>query len=123
MSEVFLSYLDEDRDWTRTLAEELERHGLVTFLRERDPEPGDVLLQQTEAAIGRAGTAVLVLGAAALSDPQPYEEYAVLLREAATRGLRVIPVLCGEPGRVVPPFVADRLWADFRGRKGGTTRP
>ncbi|MEV4508271.1 TIR domain-containing protein [Dactylosporangium sp. NPDC049525] len=115
MSEVFLSYLDEDRDWTRTLAEELERHGLVTFLRERDPEPGDVLLQQTEAAIGRAGTAVLVLGAAALSDPQPYEEYAVLLREAATRGLRVIPVLCGDPGRVVPPFAADRLWADFRG--------
>lgn len=112
---VFISYAGHDSDWVRAFVAGLEREHLKVLLRERDVTLGDVVLHWVEAAIGTVGTAVLVLSAGTIADPQVSEEYAAFIDQARKRQLRLIPVLCGNADVEIPPILATRLSVDFRG--------
>src|SRR5262249_51327512 len=109
-TDVFISHSQDEGQWVDGLAEGLEREGVQVFLQERDIGPGQIKLQRIEEAIGTAGTAILVLSAAAVADPKLYDEYAALLHEATERELRLIPVLHGPPSIRVPPLAGTRPW-------------
>ncbi|WP_436740242.1 toll/interleukin-1 receptor domain-containing protein [Streptomyces sp. BBFR102] len=109
--DVFLSYAHEDAAWVRRLAGGLSRRGLRVFFDEWDVLPGDVVVHRTDAAIGDAACAVVVLSPASAVSPRALEEYAALATAGATRDLRFIPVLIGDAA--LPPFAANRVWRDF----------
>jgi TIR domain/GUN4-like len=112
---IFISATQNDLRWAHWLAEGLERVGLKVFLEDRDIRPGHVEVSAIEAAIGTAGVGIIVTSPAALTDTNVNDQYAALLRAAAERGLRLIPVLHGPAGIRVAPLAGTRLWVDFRG--------
>lgn len=111
---TFISHTRDDGRWGEFLADGLARAGLRVFLRERDIGPGHVILHGIEGAISAADVAILILSAAAMSDPEINDEYAALLQQATDRGLRLIPVVHGAATITIAPLLGSRLWADFR---------
>ncbi|MFE1291165.1 TIR domain-containing protein [Streptomyces sp. NPDC058751] len=109
--DVFLSYAAADAAWAATLAGELTGHGLRPFLDQWSIEPGDVVVHRMEAALRSTAHGIAVISPASLRDARAMDEYAVLATEAASRGLRFIPVLLGRVP--APPFAAHRVWRDF----------
>ncbi|MFB4193239.1 toll/interleukin-1 receptor domain-containing protein [Streptomyces carpaticus] len=113
MIDVFVSCAHEDGEWARELAGRLFGHGLRVFLDEWNVLPGDVVVHRTEAAIGDAACAIVVVSPASATSPRALEEYAALATASAARNLRFIPVLIGDVS--LPPFASNRVWRDFRG--------
>ena len=118
--DVFVSYGHEDAAWVRVLAENLHRASFNVFLDEWELAAGDRVAGRLEEGIRRSVNGVLVVSPHALSRPWVREEYEALLRQAMQQPeRRLIPVLYADAE--LPPFLANRLWVDFRG--AGTTGP
>ena len=116
MFDVFISYGTPDQVWVRSLAEHLYRAGLEVFYDEWEIGPGDVLVHKLDEGIRTSRNGVLVVSPIALSRPWVTQEYAAMLTRAVAGQQRLIPVLFGEAE--LPPFLAARLWVDFRGVDG-----
>ena len=118
--DVFVSYGHEDAEWVRVLAGNLHRAGFEVFLDEWELVGGDRVAGRLEEGIRGSASGMLVVSPHALSRPWVQEEYEALLRQAVQQpGRRLIPVLYADAE--LPPFLANRLWVDFRG--AGTTGP
>ena len=90
------------------------------FLDEWELVGGDRVTGRLEEGIRGSASGVLVVSPHALSRPWVREEYEALLRQAVEQpGRRLIPVLYADAD--LPPFLANRLWVDFRA--AGTTGP
>ena len=118
--DVFVSYGHEDAAWVRVLAGNLHQAGFEVFLDEWELVGGDRVAGRLEEGIRRSASGILVVSPHALSRPWVREEYEALLHQAVQDpGRRLIPVLYADAE--LPPFLATRLWVDFRG--AGTTGP
>jgi len=119
--DVFVSYGHEDAAWVRVLAENLHRVGFAVFFDEWELAAGDRVAGRLEEGIRGSASGVLVVSPHALSRPWVQEEYEALLRQAMQQPgqRRLIPVLYLDVE--LPPFLASRLWVDFRG--AATTGP
>ena len=118
--DVFVSYGHEDAEWVRVLAGNLHRAGFEVFLDEWELVGGDRVTGRLEEGIRGSASGVLVVSPHSLSRPWVREEYEALLRQAVQQpGRRLIPVLYADAE--LPPFLANRLWVDFRG--AATTGP
>ena len=118
--DVFVSYGHEDAAWVRVLAGNLHQAGVEVFLDEWELVGGDRVAGRLEEGIRGSASGILVVSPHALSRPWVREEYEALLRQAVQDpGRRLIPVLYADAE--LPPFLASRLWVDFRG--AGTTGP
>src|SRR6185437_1972912 len=112
--DVFVSYGHEDAGWVRVLAGNLHRAGFEVFLDEWELVGGDRVTGRLEEAIRGSASGVLVVSPHSLSRPWVREEYEALLRQAVQNPeRRLIPVLYADAE--LPPFLASRLWVDFRG--------
>ncbi|KRV49405.1 peptidase [Wenjunlia vitaminophila] len=118
MYDAYISYARQDGDWARALADRLRAHGVRLFFDQCSLRPGDVVVHQLEAAIRQASHGIQVVGPLTMTHPWARQEYAALLEAASGRGLRLIPVLCGDAE--LPPFAATRAWVDFRHLSGAT---
>ena len=116
MFDVFISYEHQDQAWVRTLAENLYRAGLEVFYDEWEIGPGDVLVHRLDEGIRTSRNGILVISPSSLSRPWVTEEYAAMLTRTVAGQQRLIPVLLGEAE--LPPFLAARLWVDFRHADG-----
>jgi TIR domain len=110
--DVFISYGHADADWVRVLAENLHRVGFEVFFDEWEIQAGDVLVHRLEAGVRGAANGILVVSPASVSRPWVMEEYAAMLTRTVAGQQRLIPVLLGKVE--LPPFVASRIWVDFR---------
>ena len=119
--DVFVSYGHEDAGWVRVLAGNLHRAGFDVFLDEWELVGGDRVTGRLEEGIRGSASGVLVVSPHSLSRPWVREEYEALLRQAVQQPgqRRLIPVLYADAE--LPPFLASRLWVDFRG--AATTGP
>jgi hypothetical protein len=119
--DVFVSYGHEDAEWVRVLAGNLHRSGFEVFLDEWELVGGDRVTGRLEDGIRASTNGVLVVSPHSLSRPWVREEYEALLRQAVQQPgqRRLIPVLYADAD--LPPFLANRLWVDFRG--AATTGP
>jgi hypothetical protein len=117
MFDVFISYGTSDQAWVRIFADHLNQAGLEVFYDEWEIGPGDVLVHRLDEGIRTSRSGILVVSPTSLSRSWVMEEYAAMLTRAI-EGLqqRLIPVLVGEAE--LPPFLASRLWVDFRGVEG-----
>lgn len=84
-----MSYVQEDGDVVRSLADGLEQAGYGVWYYERDSLPGHSYLEQILEVIEQADAVIVVLSPATLGSPQVNVE----ISEAHVAGKRFIPLL------------------------------
>lgn len=95
--DVFLSYQDEDRDWTRRLADALLEAGLRVWYAETEIKPGDSVVDRVEAGL-RGSTYVVFITPRVVSNWT-----AVELGAALALHKPLIPVVAeGSPWEDIP---------------------
>ncbi|WP_319594492.1 tetratricopeptide repeat protein, partial [Streptomyces sp. ID05-04B] len=107
-----MSYAHDDRPWATFLAENLHRLGLEVFLDQWEVTAGDRLASRLQDGLAKAGAVVVVVSEHWVASGWCGEEFAAAVTAAVERGQRLVPVLLGEVA--LPPFVASRLYVDFR---------
>ncbi|MBT2417276.1 TIR domain-containing protein [Streptomyces sp. ISL-22] len=111
--DVFFSYAYDDGDWPKTLAENLEALGLKVWFDRWELVAGQRVATRLQDGLAKADALVAVVSPKWIASEWCQEELSAALT-ASTDGLqRVIPVLWGEVA-TVPPFIASRLFVDFR---------
>ncbi|MGH3997589.1 MAG: toll/interleukin-1 receptor domain-containing protein [Pseudonocardiaceae bacterium] len=110
--DVFISYAHEDQAWVRVLAEYLHRAGRDVFFDQWDVVGGSRLSQRLQQGLESAQAVVLVVSRAAVGKQWWQEEFAAAMAGVVAGVQRLIPVLLDDVP--LPPFVASRVWVDFR---------
>ncbi|MFF1682457.1 TIR domain-containing protein [Streptomyces sp. NPDC058256] len=110
--DAFVSYAHEDEPWAKTLAENLERLGLHVWLDQWELVGGQPVASRLQDGLARAGAVVPVVSRHWTESGWCGEEFAAAVANSVAGRQRVIPVLLGEVE--VPPFIASRLYFDFR---------
>jgi hypothetical protein len=110
--DVFVSYAHEDEAWVRVLAENLHRSGRDVFFDRWEVVGGSLLSQRLQQGLAGSNVVVLVVSRAAVGKPWWQEEFAAAMAGAVAGVQRLIPVLLDDVA--LPPFVAGRVWVDFR---------
>jgi hypothetical protein len=117
VTDVYISYAETDVEWARALAAGLAQYGVDSFFGEC-LLPGDILVHKAGEAMRQAGAGIALISPAVLESSWAKEEYAALAGESTAGRLRFVPVFIGE-GAGLPPFMATRVWMDFRGTSPG----
>jgi tetratricopeptide (TPR) repeat protein len=116
--DVFISYAHADAEWVGVLADNLHRLGLDVFQDRWEIRPGDIVVRRLEEGIRSSANGVLVVSPASLASKWVQQEYAAMLVRVVDGKQRLlIPVLYADVDEV-PPFLAARLWIDFRDAEG-----
>ncbi len=110
--DVFVSYAHEDQAWVQVLAENLLRAGCEVFFDQWEVVGGSRLAQRLQEGLESAGVVVLVVSRAAVGKAWWQEEFAAAMAGAVAGVQRLVPVLLDDVA--LPPFVANRVWVDFR---------
>ncbi|MGH8573390.1 MAG: toll/interleukin-1 receptor domain-containing protein, partial [Gammaproteobacteria bacterium] len=110
--DVFVSYAHEDEAWVRVLAENLHRAGRDVFFDRWEVVGGSRLSQRLQEGLACSNVVVLVVSRAAVGKPWWQEEFAAAMAGVVAGVQRLIPVLRDDVA--LPPFVASRLYVDFR---------
>jgi hypothetical protein len=110
---IFISYSHKDKDFVDKLAQQLVIYHVRVWLDRWELNIGDSLLSKVQAAISGASALLVILSKASVSSPWCEKEInSGLLRELEERRVLVLPVLVEDC--VVPIFLRDKLYADFR---------
>jgi hypothetical protein len=109
---VFVSYAREDKAWVTVLAENLHRAGRKVFFDQWEVVGGSRLSQRLQEGLAGSNVVVLVVSRAAVGKQWWQEEFAAAMAGVVAGIQRLIPVLLDDV--VLPPFVASRVWVDFR---------
>ncbi len=110
--DVFVSYAHEDQAWVRVLAENLHRAGREVFFDQWEVVGGSRLSQRLQEGLASSNAVVLVVSRAAVGKAWWQEEFAAAMAGAVAGVQRLVPVLLNDVA--LPPFVANRVWVDFR---------
>lgn len=114
MSHVFVSYAHEDGDFVDRLHRDLSAAGLPATYDKVVLEIGDSIVQKLSGLIHGAACVVGVVSSASLRSRWVQRELSwALSGELDGRPLKVLPAVI-EPCEL-PPMLADKLFADFRG--------
>jgi hypothetical protein len=110
---VFISYSHADSDFVDRLSLRLLNENVKVWRDEYKLSGGDSLTVRIRDAIEKASFLCVVVSDSALtSDWVKREIEAGLLRESATKGLVIVPLLLKDVP--IPEALRDRLWVDFR---------
>lgn len=110
---IFISYSHANSEFVDRLALQLVLSRFPVFLDRWALRPGDSLIQRIQEEVADASALVVVLSTAAVESEWCKKELAVALtRELRERRTLVIPALLEDC--VIPPFLSDKLYADFR---------
>ncbi|MGX1907500.1 tetratricopeptide repeat protein [Streptomyces phaeochromogenes] len=110
--DAFVSYAHEDEPWAKTLAENLVRLRLQVWLDQWELVGGQLMASRLQDGLAKAGAVVTVVSRHWTESGWCGEEFASAVANSVAGRQRVIPVLLGEVE--VPPFIASRLYFDFR---------
>ncbi|MGH3928404.1 MAG: toll/interleukin-1 receptor domain-containing protein, partial [Pseudonocardiaceae bacterium] len=110
--DVFISYAHEDQAWVRVLAENLHRAGRDVFFDQWDVVGGSRLSERLQQGLASSQAVVLVVSRAAVDKQWWREEFAAAMAGVIAGVQWLVPVLLDDVP--LPPFVAGRVWVDFR---------
>lgn len=110
--DVFVSYAHEDQAWVRVLAENLHRAGRDVFFDQWEVVGGSLLSQRLQDGLASSNAVVLVVSRAVVGKAWWQEEFAAAMAGVVAGVQRLVPVLLDDVP--LPPFVASRVWVDFR---------
>ena len=89
MNHIFISYVEEDSDLAKEIADNLEAAGYSTWYYERDTVPGVSYLSQITQAINQSQGVILVISPDSVSSDQVAKEVV----SSFERGKPLIPIL------------------------------
>lgn len=114
--DVFLSHNSKDKPAVRELSRRLVERNIRVWLDEDQLIPGRNWQPLLEQGIAESKTGAVLVGKDGLG-PWVDEEMQALLRQAASDGKPVIPVLLPRAPKKpeLPLFLTNRTWADLRG--------
>jgi len=113
---VFLSHSHKDNEFTKRLATDLQNSGIRVWHDLAEIRVGDSLIAKLSSAIHDMQYLVVTLSKASVTSEWVKKEVTIAL-ESEIRGKRVkvLPLLIEDCE--VPPFLRDKLYADFRERR------
>lgn len=111
--DVFLSYSSPDRRFAERLAGDLVGYGLRVWWDRWEMQVGDSLILKIQEGIQASSWLAVVLSSSSVASNWVKRELAsALADEISTDRVRVLPLLVAECD--IPPFLRDKLYADFR---------
>ena len=114
MPRAFISYSTKDRPFVEQLARDLGSNDVEVWFDRWEMLPGDSLIQKIGDAILSHDYFVVVLSPQSVDSSWVNRELGVALnREFAQAQVSVIP--CPLNDCKIPPFLQDKVYADFRG--------
>ena len=109
---AFLSYRSINRTWVLNLYDILTELGHKVFLDQYVLKPGDILIEQLEAALEKSQAGILVWSNQARDSEWVKKEYYVLEKKATKQNdFYFIPVRVNHVS--LPPFADSRIFIDF----------
>ncbi len=112
MASVFLSHNYKDKAFARKLAAMLSENGVKVWIDEAELKVGDSLTQKIGSAIESTDFLAVVLSHSSVNSPWVQKELALAMqKELAERRVTVLPIL--KEACEIPPFLKDKLYADF----------
>lgn len=113
MASVFLSHSHSDNAIARRLASDLRAAGVIVWIDETELGVNDSLIRKIGDAIDAADFLVVLLSDDSVNSEWVLRETEVALAEELVgRTVRVLPLLVRDCR--VPPFLRDKIYADFR---------
>jgi hypothetical protein len=110
---VFLSHSHSDNAIARRLASDLRAAGVTVWIDEAELGVGDSLIRKIGNAIDSTDFLVVLLSPDSVASEWVLRETEVALtKEFMGRRVRVLPLLVRDC--TVPPFLTDKIYADFR---------
>ena len=110
---IFISYSHDDKDFVDRLAANLVKANTHVWVDRWELHVGDSLIRRVQEAMGHASAILVVLSKASVESEWFKKELDVgLIRELEERQVVVLPLLIEDC--VIPPFLRDKLYADFR---------
>ncbi len=116
MSSVFLSHSWEDKFFTRRFAEKLREAGVKVWLDEAEMRVGDSLIDKISSGIAESNYVAAILSKNSVASRWVnFELKQAMNDEIRGKSVKVLPIIVDEC--TVPPFLADKLYVDFRDPK------
>ncbi len=110
---VFISYCHADAAFANTLAAHLVKHNAHVWIDSWELNVGDSILAHVQKAIQESSALLIVLSKASVESAWVKKELnAALMRELDEKRVLVLPVLLEDC--VVPMFLREKMYADFR---------
>jgi GTPase SAR1 family protein len=113
--DVFLCHNNKDKPKVKEIGEKLKEQGILPWLDEWELRPGVPWQRLLEQQIGQIKAAAVFVGKDGMG-PWQRLELEAFLREFASRGCPVIPVLLSNSPKqpALPIFLRGMTWVDFR---------
>jgi hypothetical protein len=113
---IFLSHSHKDNKFTKRLAADLQNNGIKVWHDLAEMKIGDSLISKIYSAIDDMQYLAVILSRASVASEWVKKEVAIAM-ESEIRGkkVKVLPLLI--ENCEIPPFLRDKLYADFRDRK------
>lgn len=113
---IFLSHNVEDKSFVRRLAADLEIQGAACWLDEAEMKIGDSLFEKIGNAISEVDYLAVILSPNSTQSRWVNKELEIALsREISDKCMKILPILYKDC--TLPPFLAAKLYADFRNAK------
>lgn len=110
---VFFCYSHQDKDFVDRLAKQLVLRRAWVWVDRWELNVGDSIVGRVQEAIEKASAVVVVLSRSSVGSPWVQRELqSVIYREVQGQQSLVIPVVIEDCP--IPPFLSDRIYADFR---------
>lgn len=111
---IFISYSHQDKKFVDRFAEQLVRNRVYVWLDRWELHVGDSITSRVEDAITNASALLVILSSASVESSWCKREInSGLMRELEERRVVVLPVLLEDC--IIPLFLRDKIYADFRG--------
>jgi TIR domain len=113
LASVFLSHSHADNAIAKLLARDLRAAGVKVWIDEAESQVGDSLIHNLGQAIDKTDFLAVLLSGDSVKSEWVLREVAVAMTEEITgRRIRVLPLVVGDCE--LPPFLRDKIYADFR---------
>lgn len=112
MPSIFLSHNSKDKFFVRELADRLSKMGVKVWLDEAEIKVGDSLTEKIGKAIEEMDFVGVVLSKNSINSQWVQKELQIALQEEFRKNRVVVLPLLIEPVEL-PPFLKDKLYADF----------
>lgn len=117
MSSIFLSHSSTDKQFVRTLARDISRHGGAAWVDEAEMQVGDSLVRKISEGIESTEFLGVVLSPASVGSEWVQREVeAALNNEINGRRVKVLPLLKRKCD--IPAFLKGKIYADFSRSSG-----
>ena len=109
---IFMSHSSKDKFFVRNLSEQLQSYGIKVWLDEAEINIGDSLTEKIAEAIENTDYVGVVLSHNSINSEWVQRELQIALqKEIKGRKVVVLPILIEKVE--IPPFLSDKLYADF----------